>query len=430
MQKSKTRTGSSGMPQKTSPVTPRSNRQPKVAGTESGSSGSTPSAARSPTVRSPKPIERKAPKSPASEKKPASRVSKLESQLTQVQEDLKKTKELLNSSESSKIRALEEADEAKKQFLAMAADLEDTKRQLLELSRSEVASAQELQVPSQNNDQALESEPKSPKEQDPFDPAAVGCAVHEIENLQLQIEMAVESEAAQSMQAQLAHSELQMLKRDVVETTSLVGTLKAELNGYEKSEADYQELVSETQLQLQVANSTIQTLHSDGLKIVGAFKAVCSDLEASKSQINSLENVVSALQSEVENLKSSLEASELKLKEEQINSTVQICSAEETVSALKGEVERLRSSLVEGTLEEAQTKTLAETERPRIDSGLKEDKLESTVDEANARIAELKAHLAEKEEELCKVSDLNETLSEKWRRLGPPLRRNVDWSQS
>lgn len=346
-------------------------------------------------------------------------MSKLESQLTQVQEDLKKTKELLSSSESSKIRALEEADEARKQYLAMAANFEDTKRQLLELSRSEAASAQELQEPSENNDQALESESKSPTERASFEPAAVDCAINEIENLKLQIEMAVESEEGQSMQAELAHSELQTLKRDVVETSSLVGTLKAELNDYEKSEADYQELVSETQLQLQVANSTIQTLHSDGLKVVGAFKAVCSDLEASKCQINSLENLVGVLQSEVENLKSALEASEIRLKEEQINSTVQICSAEETVSALKEELERLRSSLeVEGRLEEEKRKTLTEIERPSIDSGLKEDKLESTLEEANARIAELKANLVEKEDELRKVSDLNETLKREMEKFG------------
>ncbi|XP_078434674.1 interactor of constitutive active ROPs 3-like [Wolffia australiana] len=304
MQKSKTRTGPSATAQKTSPIlsTPRPTRQSKIAATESGSSMSNSSSTRSPNVKSPKPIEKKVSKSPASEKKPVSRMAKLESQLTQVQEDLKKTKNLLNSSESSKMQALEEANEAKKQYQAMAADFEDTKRQLLELSRSEDAS-------SHNLDQEVDSEPNP-------------------------------SEGPK------------LLQKDPCEL--------------EKPEADYGELVSETHLQLQVANSTIQTLHSDGLKVVRAFKTTCSELETYKSQ-------VSSLQSEINELQLALTASDAKLAEEQIKTSVQMCSAEQTVNLLKEEMARMR-------------------------------------EEANAKIAELTSVLAEKNQDLVSVTAANESL--------------------
>ena len=353
------------MAQKTSPVTPLPSRQSKTTGSEESKVKSPSlSASQSPKTKSPKPIEKKASRSPVSEVHPfllhlfdeylyiesvltffgflqmkhVSRVSKLESQLSQVVEDLKKTKDLLNSSESSKVRALEEANEAKKQYMAMAADFEDTKRQLSELFRSDID-----QSLAQNAENKIESE-------------NVDHAINEIENLKLP---EAESEAESNLEVWVQ----------------------------EKSEADYQGLINETQIQIQVANSTIKTLHSDGLKVVAAFKAVSSEVEASKRQISSLENVSSALRSEVDKLKSALEGTEIRLKEEQIQRAVQLSSADETVSALKEELEKVKSSALESTLD------------------------------ANAKISELTANSAEKTEELSKVLVSNETLKREVEKL-------------
>lgn len=63
----------------------------------------------------------------------------METQLAQLQEELKKVKDQLNSSESLKRRAQLEAEEAKKQLTFMSKQLEDPEKQLLELSDFEEA---------------------------------------------------------------------------------------------------------------------------------------------------------------------------------------------------------------------------------------------------------------------------------------------------
>ncbi|MQM02607.1 hypothetical protein Taro_035375 [Colocasia esculenta] len=416
MQASKSRSGSSDVPQKTSPITPRST-QTKVAGHESGSATSTHHLTRTPTDRSPKIIDRKSPRSPASEKKRISRVSELESQLTQAQEDLKKTKEQLSSSESSKRRVLQEADESKKQHLAVATKLEDAKRQLLELSASEDARIQELRKLSQERDRAWQSELEAVQKQNSVDSAALASAMNEIQKLKLQMETVVNCEAAQAKQAELAHSELQALKEDMAETLSLMEMLKAEHDDCEKVEAEYQTLVNETQMQLQVANSTIETLRSDGAKVMESFKTVCAELVASGSRINLLEETVRKLQEEnstekcsltssdsasddnelrtgfrflqleVEKLKSALETAEMRFQEEQVKSIVKICAAFELAERVKAECR------------------LMEAERELEDN------------ESNAGIAELKTTLVDKETELSRMSDLNEKLNEDIKKL-------------
>uniref|UniRef100_A0A1D1XT09 Interactor of constitutive active ROPs 2, chloroplastic n=1 Tax=Anthurium amnicola TaxID=1678845 RepID=A0A1D1XT09_9ARAE len=399
MQASKTRSGSSNTPQKTSPITPRSTRQPRVAGPEPDSVTSTNPTTRTPTGKGPKLLDRRSPRSPASEKKCFSRMSELESQLIQAQEDLKKTKELLSSAETCKMRALEEADEAKKQYLAMASNYAETMHQLQDISTCEDTVVQD---------------------QNSVDSAALSTAMNEIQELKLQIEILVGSEAAQSKQAQLAHAELHNLKQDMVETVSLVEGLRTDLHGYEKSKLEYQELLSEIQMQLEVSNSTIKTLHFDGLEVIKSFQSVCVELDESKTQVNTLEGDASVVLSEVEQLRSALDAAEIRLKEEQVKSLLQICSSEDIVSTLQSQVKQLQSALeaAETRLPE-QTRSTMEThsacelaDDTRIESGPKEPETELALKEANVVISKLKADLIDKETEVRRVSDLNDRLKE------------------
>lgn len=64
-------------------------------------------------------------------------MTELEAQLTQLQDDLRKTKNQLTASESWKRRAMQDAEEAKKQLSEMSAKLEESEQQLLEISVSE-----------------------------------------------------------------------------------------------------------------------------------------------------------------------------------------------------------------------------------------------------------------------------------------------------
>ncbi|KAI5017051.1 hypothetical protein ZWY2020_037429 [Hordeum vulgare] len=122
MQNSKTsRNGSSDAPQRTSPATPRSSRVAKTGGNETDSAGITPT--RTPTERSPKVIERRSPRSPVTE-------------VNQLQDELKKTKEQLSASEARRCQA-QEADGSKEAGTGCALKLEESQCQLVNLSAAE-----------------------------------------------------------------------------------------------------------------------------------------------------------------------------------------------------------------------------------------------------------------------------------------------------
>ncbi|KAF3453087.1 hypothetical protein FNV43_RR03521 [Rhamnella rubrinervis] len=136
------RTGSSEVPPR---VSPRAARQLRPTALETDSASSSSQATRTPKDRSPKVKERRSPRSPVPEKKRPNRITELESQITQLQEDLKKAKDQLRSSESWKKQAQQDAEESKKQLLVLSSKLEESQQQLEDLSASEEARVIELQ---------------------------------------------------------------------------------------------------------------------------------------------------------------------------------------------------------------------------------------------------------------------------------------------
>ncbi|XP_043703137.1 interactor of constitutive active ROPs 3-like isoform X2 [Telopea speciosissima] len=436
MQTPKARSSSLEVPQRTSPGTPRAARQLKTPGSESDSTSTIP-ATRTPKDKSPKVIERRSPRSPISEKKRPSRISELESQLAQLQEDLKKTKDQLTASESWKGRAQQEAEEAKKQLLAMSTKLEESQQQLLELCASEEARVQELCKVSQDRDRAWQSELEAVQNQQSVDSAALLSAMNEIHRLKIQLEMVAESEAAQNKQAETAQSELQRLKIDLAKTLSIVEDMEVQLKDSKDSEAQAQALVSETLLQLETAKTTVEMLRSDAdaLKANEAYNNLVSELEQSRAQANSLEGLVSKLQAdlvkassnhtgdssggvksadeildlsdsnqlrlevgsvnvEVGNLKAALETAEARYQEGQIRWTMQIQSAHELVEQMKSQ------------------------------SGLREAELEAELKKTKGDIEELKANLMDKETELQSISEENEGLNMKIKQTKPSQRED------
>ncbi|EOY33114.1 ROP interactive partner 5 isoform 2 [Theobroma cacao] len=422
MQTPKARNGSSEVPQR---VSPRAVRQLRPTTLETEAVSSSNPATRPSKEKSPKVVERRSPRSPASEKKRPSRISELEIQISQLQEELKKAKDQLSSSESCKKQAQQDAEESKKQLLAMSAKLEESQKQLLELSASEEPRVVELQKISQERDQAWQSELEAVQKQHSLDSAALVSAVNEIQRLKDQLEMVAESEAAQTKQAESAHLELQSLKGNLVETLSLVANMKTQLKDSQESEAKAQALASETLLQLEAAKRTVEALRSEGMKAVEAYNSIASDLDQSRQRVYSLEGLVkklkldltdasgslslesdsdqivienqagesekpedshqleaeiSSLKSQVGWLRSALETAEIKFHEEQIRSTVQIKSAHELVQQIKSEASSREAEL------------LAELEK------------------ANSDIADLKANLMDKETELQGISEENEEL--------------------
>ncbi|KAG8500907.1 hypothetical protein CXB51_003017 [Gossypium anomalum] len=460
------------VPQRNSSATPRTSHQMKISGSDADTVSSPNPASQTPKDRSPKVTERKALRSPVSEKKRASRVTELEAQLTLLQDDLRKTKDQLTASESWKRQAMQDAEEAKKQLSEMSAKLEESEQQLLEISVSEDGRVQELRKISQERDRAWQSELEAVQKQHSMDSAALASALNEIQKLKAQLEKAYESEAIQTKHAESAYAEIQNLRIELTETLALVETLKSEINNCRESEAQAVEVVSESEMQLEAANKTVEVLRSDATKRTEAYNKLSLELEQSQARVKSLEELASKLQAElvgnssktlkdrnddelpqkngenedieklktelnfakleVGQLKSALDASEVRYQEEYIRSTLQIRSAYEQVECIrtqswqremeletelnkmKGDVEELRANLMDKETELqsilAQNEDLnLKTEKKQLD----EEELELSMKlkkKLEADLTELNANLTAKETELQSVTMQNEKL--------------------
>ncbi|KAK7355714.1 hypothetical protein VNO80_14974 [Phaseolus coccineus] len=434
MQTPKARAGTSEVPRKC-PASPQTARKLKTPGSDTDSVSSSPKpASKTPKNKSPKVTERKSPRSPISEKKRPSRVQELESQLAQLEEDLRRTKDQLNSSESWKKRAQQEAEEAKKQLLTMSKELEESQQQLLELSASEEERLQELRKISQDRDRAWQSELEAVQKQHSMDSTALVSAMNEIQKLKIQLERVRESEAVHISNAESDTAEIEDLRMELDEALTLVEKLKNELNDCKESESRALEVVGKTQMQLESANKTVETVQSEGVKALEAYKSLALELEQSRAQVKSLEALVSKLQSDlvahanenmsgpvnevehdhelapknVENedisqlksellsaksetaqLKSALDVSEVRYQEEYIRSTLQIRSAFEQLEHVKSE------------------------------SSQRQVALNEELKKAKADIEELRERLMDKESQLQGLSENNKMLMSRIKQSQP-----------
>ncbi|RDX58319.1 Interactor of constitutive active ROPs 2, chloroplastic, partial [Mucuna pruriens] len=476
----KARTGTSDVLQRKSPASPQTARKLKTPGSDTDSVSSSPKPARkTPKSKSPKVTERKSPRSPISEKKKPSRVQELESQLAQLEEDLKKTKDHLNSSESWKRKAQQEAEEAKKQLLAMSKELEDSQQQLLELSASEEERLQELRKISQDRDREWQSELEAVQKQHSMDSTALVSAMNEIQKLKIQLERVRELEAVHISNAESDNAEIEDLRMELDDALTLVEKLKNEVSDCKESESRALEIVGKTQMQLEEANKTVERLQLEGVKASEAYKSLALELEQSRAQVKSLEELVSKLQaglvggatknmlgpvneaelvqenveneeinqlkaelvsakSEAAQLKSALDVSEVRYQEEYIRSTLQIRSAFEQLEHAK-----LESSQRQGELNEELKRAKADMEELRVRLMDKESQLQGLSEEnemlmsrikqnqpsetesepvvelknLDADITELKERLLDRETELQNVSDENNTLKMEIKRV-------------
>ncbi|XP_057471432.1 interactor of constitutive active ROPs 2, chloroplastic-like [Actinidia eriantha] len=415
MQTPKTRTGSLEVPQRTSPVTPRTTQKLKVPGSDSDSVSARNPAIRTPKDRSPKVVERKSPRSPMSEKKRPSKVSELESQLAQLQEELKKAKDQLGSSESGKKRAQQEAEETKKELAATSAKLEDIQQQLMELSASEEDRVQELRKLSQERDRAWESELEVLQKQHSMDSAALASTMNEIQKLKFQLERVSES----------AYAEIQNMRIDLTETLSVVEKLKTQLSDSKESEARALEVVSEIQMQLEMAKTSEEMLRSEGLKAMEACESLALELEQSKARVNSLEEHVNKLQADMGNNSIKITSADPSCnieggqRNEEHEDSGQLKAELDQVtfevgqlrSALDAAEKRYQEEYIQSTLQIRSAYELAE--RTKLESSAREAELESKLKEAKAAIEDLKANLMAKETKLQSISKENEGLSQK-----------------
>ncbi|KAF7804489.1 interactor of constitutive active ROPs 2, chloroplastic-like isoform X1 [Senna tora] len=409
MQTPKARAVTLEVPKKKSPTTPRTPRQLKTPGSDSDPACKTPKE-RSPTPkdRSSKVIERSSPRSPIPEKKRPSRVQELESQLAQLQEDLKRAKDQLNSSESWKRKAEQEAEEVKKELLAMSKKLEESEQQLLDLSASEEERLQELQKISQDRDRAWQSELEAVQKQHLMDSSALVSAMNEIQKLKTQLERVSDSKASQTNNAESAHAEIQDLRNELADTLSLVENLKHEIHDCKESESQAMAVIGKTQMQLETANKTVETLQSDSVKAMEAYRIMTLELEQSSAHVKSLEGLVSKLQTDL--VTGAPENGE----------TVEINQLKAELISAKSEVGQLRSALdvaevryqeeyIQSTLQIRST--YEQLERTKSESYQIEAKLHEELKRAKADIEELRASLMDRESQLQSILEENEGLN-------------------
>ncbi|KAI3447618.1 hypothetical protein Pfo_004283 [Paulownia fortunei] len=415
------RPGSLDVPQKPSPATPRTGRKLKTPGSDSDSFTSPNPVSKTPKDRSPKVVDRRSPRSPATEKKRPSRVSELEHQLAQLQEELKKAKDQLSSSESWKSRAQQEAEEAKQQLAAMLGKLEETQKQLKELSDSEEARVQELRKISQDRDRAWQSELEAVQTQHSMDSAALASALNEIQRLKIQLDRVSESEASHARHAESAHAEIQSLRLELSETLELVEKLKSQLNDSRESEAQALEEVSRAQTLLEVVKTTEETLQSEHAKAMESCKSLLVELEHSKNRVNSLEELVRNLQADLDNSSkiSAYPSDDIKALCEN-GECDQSDMLKTELNNLKHEASQLRDAL-EAAERRYQDQYLQSTMQIRnafelvkhaqSESCQREAELEAKLIESRDEVEELKAKLIEKENALQSVSCENNGLN-------------------
>ncbi|KAG5114702.1 hypothetical protein JHK82_037971 [Glycine max] len=413
MQTPKTRSSSSSseVPQK---VSPRGGRRLRPATLDTTASSLSQPNKTSKDNTSPKLTDRRSPRSPAPERKRPSRIFELESQNSQLKEDLKVVRNQLGVSESCKKQAQQDAEESKKQVASLSLKLEDSQQQLVKFSATEQSRVVELQKTIEEHDKTWQSELRNAQQKLSDNTAALTSAIDEIQQLKVQLELVANCENAHTQIAESSDVELLNLKDNLAESLSLVENMKNQLKDSKES-AQAQALVNETLRQLEAAKRTVEFLRADAAKAVNGYNFAALELDQSRARVNSLEELVSKLEfglisnkcngsinfaddsimeilqkgetdsnrieAQIYSLSSAIESAETKHQEEQIECSVKIRKAYELIEQIKSE------------------------------SSKRESQLEAELKRKNADIEELKANLMDKETELQCIVEENEKLN-------------------
>ncbi|EFH42635.1 hypothetical protein ARALYDRAFT_496159, partial [Arabidopsis lyrata subsp. lyrata] len=382
-----------GCPDVPKKVSPRAARPLKIAALEPESSSSPVSATiRTPKDKSSKVLDRRSPRSPVSEKKRPSRITELELLVSQLQEELKRAKDQISVSETSKKQAEQEAGESRKQLQEVSSKLEENQNQFLEIS----ALGEETDKTGSLVHQGVSQECDFTA----GERAGLAAVAHEIRQLKLQIEMVASSEAGHVKQAELHNSEVQLLRGNLMDTLFHVENFRNQLKDCEVSEAETEALATETLRQLENAKKAVEELKSDGTKAVESYKKMAVELEQSKSRMVWLEALVNKLQTNP----ADLENHEILLKDYESLKRGESNEMDEEVSSLRCEVERLRAAL-EASDKKDQEGNIEASSRLRIQA-----ELQSELKIAKSEIDELKARLMDKETELQFISEERDNL--------------------
>ncbi|KAK9733435.1 hypothetical protein RND81_04G067800 [Saponaria officinalis] len=410
--------------QKSSPSTNHTSRPLKITASGSDSGASPNTSSRTPRNTTPKVLDRGSPGSPMTEKKRVSKLSELESQLAQLEDELKKSKEQLNSSETLKLRAMQEVEEMKKQLAVVSTRLEESQQQLHEFSTSDDNRIQELRKLSKERDRVWQLELDAIQKQRSMDSAALASALNEIQKLKKQLKMVTMFEAAQSSHKDTAHDEIERLRFDLSKTVSLVENMRNQLSDCKRSEVRALEVAKETQTQLGEAMTIAEALRSELFKSKETYKGLASELERSKEKSRSLESLVKELEENLQN-RSKYSSDGSKDVEAEHEKAIETMERKAELDALKLEICELKSALEASELkyQEEYVQSMLQirnafdlVERSKSETGARQAELDAELKKARSTMDELKSKLTFKETEvkntLTQNMDLNATIDE------------------
>ncbi|CAH9096154.1 unnamed protein product [Cuscuta europaea] len=236
---------------------------------------------RAPKSRNLKVNDRRSPQSSAVETS-STKVSALETRFLQLQEELKKAKEQLTSSESMKKKAQQEAQDTKKQLGAMSHKLEESHKQLIDLSDSESSRLRELLQISHDRDRAWESELEALRNQRDLDISAMA--------------------EIQKLKDQIHHMGL-----EIADNLALLEDFKSQLNESKVSEAQTLSELKKAEMKLEVSRMTEETLRGDLSKADEAYKSLILALAGLKACLVDQETKLKYLNEENDLLKSQIQ---------------------------------------------------------------------------------------------------------------------------
>jgi hypothetical protein len=391
----------------------------------------------------------------------------LESKVSQLQDELKKTNDQLSASEERWHQAQQKAEEAMKQEQVAGAKLEDLQRQLAEFSAAEDTRLQELCKISQERDRAWESELDVVQKQQSVDATALSSATAEIQRLKQQLEAAAESDAARVKLCEYAETEIEGLKQEMEIRLATIEGLKVNVAESDKAAAEANAMTVETKQQLETAKATIESLGAEGGRLQEHLRSKDVELSESKALIVSLEDDLKKARAEVteslkkawcvgsdmdasfgnvepealkkvlttfgdangscgspdaeemEQLRTALEVAEVRYQEEQTQMCIETRTAYEMLENVKADCTRKVQELefeLKNKHEElvaAQAASAAGNAQqglvPMSESGVQPE-LEAKLTKSMADITELKASLMDKETALQSLADENEML--------------------
>ncbi|CAH9127060.1 unnamed protein product [Cuscuta epithymum] len=181
-----------------------------------------------------------------------------------------------------KKKAQQEAQETKKQLAAMSLKLEESHKQLIDLSDSESSRLRELLQISHDRDRAWESELEALRNQHDLDISAMA--------------------EIQKLKAQIHHMGL-----EIAENLALLEDFKSQLNESKASEAQTMSELKKAEMKLEVSRMTEETLRGDLLKAGEAYKSLILALASLKACLVDQETKLKYLNEENGLLKSEIQ---------------------------------------------------------------------------------------------------------------------------